>query len=242
MEKKRILIVDDNEFFIQQEISYLDRDRFDFHTAGSGKEALDKARTLIPDLILLDQIMSDMTGQEVCRNLKADPFTSKIAIVIVISGEKEASRKETALTGCDGLIFKPIRKDLLVTMVEEILRITTRQYQRISVALSAIIMSGDSQLSGTVRSLSADGLFVEMASPPIPGEVFGLQFAIPMEGRQVLVRSAAVIWAGQLGENGPEGVGVRFLTIDPEDRDHIDQYVNDMLESEKSEIDRRVKS
>jgi len=232
MEKKMILIVDDNEFFIQQEISYLDRDRFNFHTAGSGKEALDKARSLIPDLILLDQIMSDMTGQEVCRTLKAEFSTSKIAIVIVSSGEKVASRKETALTGCDGLIFKPIRKDLLVTMVEELLKITTRQYQRVSVVLPSTIISEDGQFSGTVRSLSADGLFVEMASPPIPGEVFGLQFTIPMEGRQVLARSAAVIWAGQLGESGPVGVGVRFLTIDPEDRDHIDQYVNDLLESE----------
>jgi CheY-like chemotaxis protein len=242
MDNKKILIVDDNEFFIQQEIFYLDRRRFDIHTARSGQEALEKARSLLPDLILLDQIMADMTGQEVCRILKKDSLTGNIPIIIVSSGEKEPSRNDTTQTGCDGLIFKPIRKDLLVTMVEEFLGIKTRQWQRASVDLSCSILSEDGEISTTIHSLSAEGVFVEMAYPPIPGEVFGVLFTIPEGGRQVLARSAAVVWSGRVSENGPDGAGVRFLTIDPSDRDYIDEYVNTLLKKERSEIDQQVES
>jgi len=231
MEKKRILIVDDNEFFIQQEISYLDRDRFDFEIARSGQEALDKARSQIPDLILLDQIMSDMSGQEVCKVLKGEPQTSSVSIVIVSSGEKESSRNDTLLTGCDGLIFKPIRKDLLVTMVEELLGITTRKMQRAGVDLSCIVKSESSQFKVSIRSLSADGVFVQMDGPLIPGEVFEIRFTIPGIERQIWARSAAVVWTGRLGDDGPEGAGLRFLTIDPLDVECIDEYVIALLES-----------
>ena len=82
MKKKRILIVDDTEFFLQLEISYLGNQRFDIHTARSGSEALEKARTLQPDLILLDMYMHDMNGDAVCSLLKGDPDTSSIPVII----------------------------------------------------------------------------------------------------------------------------------------------------------------
>ncbi len=242
MENKRILIVDDNEFFIQQEISYLDRRRFDIQTARSGQEALEKARLFLPDIILLDQIMPDMNGPEVCRMLKKDSLTENIPVIIVSSGGKDSSRSEATLTGCDGLIFKPIRKDLLITMVEELLGITTRQWQRASVDLACSILSEDGQISATIHSLSADGVFVEMISPPIPGEMLGILFTIPEGGRQVLARCAAVVWSGRLGAKGPMGSGLRFLTIHPSDRDHIDEYVNTLLKKDGLEIDQQVES
>ena len=51
-DRKTVLVVDDIEFFVQSLVSKLDRQRYDIHTAGSGREALEKAVTLKPDLIL----------------------------------------------------------------------------------------------------------------------------------------------------------------------------------------------
>ncbi|NOY86191.1 MAG: response regulator [Deltaproteobacteria bacterium] len=230
MMKKRILVVDDNEFFIQQEISCLGRDRFYFYSARCGREALEMARNLLPDLILLDHIMPDLTGPEVCRHLKNDPLTSSIPVVIVSSGSRESSGIGTIMALCDGLIHKPIRNDLLVTIVEELLDLGERRLERVSLSLPCTISRDNVGMSANVLSLSAEGVFVDMAPLPIPGDVFEIRFALPSRERAVYVRSAAVVWTGRLKETGPKGAGMRFLTIDPVDKGSIHDYVRLILE------------
>ena len=90
--KKTVLIVDDVELFIQLEISHLGRKRYDIHTASNGNQGLEMARSIKPDIILLDLVMPDMNGDQVCRILKGDPDTSSIPIIMVSSGTREHSR------------------------------------------------------------------------------------------------------------------------------------------------------
>ncbi|UCG38209.1 MAG: response regulator [bacterium] len=225
MGRKRILIVDDNEFFLRQQTTYLQRSSFDISSAVTGKEALRKARKLLPDLILLDQILPDKSGQDVCRELKKDPVTASMPIIIVSSGDRETSRARTAEAGCDGLIFKPIRRDLLVTMVEELLGVATRRWSRAAVSLPCTVRNGEEQVTSTLYSLSGGGVFVALEGSPMPGDILGLVFRLPGDGEVLSVRSAAVVWRGRYMEMGPEGVGLRFLTIDAADQERIDTYV-----------------
>jgi len=234
-ELKTILLVDDVELFLQIQISYLGNKRFDIHTASSGSEALGMAQELKPDLILLDLFMPDMTGDIVCRILKANSETSSIPVVIVSSGGREDSRKRAQAAGCDGLIYKPVRKDLFLSVVEKCLDISIRSQPRARVALSATITLEGKELSTVIHSLSAEGAFVEVdPGAAIVGDLLELKFTLPDIGKEVEVRSAAIVWRGSLGKNDPQGAGVRFLSIYPEATDHIRRHVDSILQKSES--------
>jgi CheY-like chemotaxis protein len=229
LEKKQILIVDDNEFFLRQQVSYLKADHLDIQTARCGQEALDSARACTPDLILLDKFMPDILGPEVCRILKNDPATNAIPIVIVSSGEKEASKMATVLAGGDGVIFKPINRELLITMVEQFLKVPVRYWRRADVALPCTLIAEDVQSEGTIHSLSGGGAFIESVFPLVPGDIITLQFTYP-ESKGKMILGAAVIWTGVLVDSGPDGAGVRYLAIDPQEQVDIDNYVATLLD------------
>lgn len=234
--RKRILLVDDVELFLQLQISYLGNRRFEMHTAKSGSEALQMVKDVKPDLILLDMFMPDMTGDVVCRNLKSDPETSSIPVVIISSGGRGDSRRRVEAAGCDGLIYKPVRKDLLISVVEKCLDVTVRRQPRARVALPAtVILEEKEGFSSTIRSLSADGAFVEMdQGVSIVGDIMMLRFTLPNSGKEVEVRSAAVVWLGNLGQSGHMGAGIQFLSIFPENTEHISQFVESVLQKNGS--------
>jgi twitching motility two-component system response regulator PilH len=227
MVRKHILVVDDNEFFLEQEVSCLNRARFDISKAVSGKEALVKVRALKPDLILMDMVMPDIFGTDVCKILKEDPLTAAIPVIIVSSAGREDSKVKTAAAGCDGIIFKPIRKDQLIAMVEGLLEIQGRNWERVEVSLPCMVtalLDGEHG-EGTIHTLGGGGAFIECSFKLVPGDMCGLQFTFPGSDRKIMVWSAVAVWTGRLIENGPEGFGLRFLTIDKDDQEEIDNYL-----------------
>jgi CheY-like chemotaxis protein len=94
-EKYRILIVDDNHSLVLATERVLQKEGFDVITAYDGLEGLEKARAEKPDLIILDIMMPKMDGYEVCRQLKDDPATTQIPIII-LSAKGEVDEKKSA--------------------------------------------------------------------------------------------------------------------------------------------------
>ena len=91
--RKKILLVDDNEELLELlRLSFKDSG-FSIVTATNGLEALKKARSLLPDLILLDLMLPEMDGFVVCETLRKDPATSAVPILILsgMSGGERAS-------------------------------------------------------------------------------------------------------------------------------------------------------
>ena len=223
--KKTLLIVDDVELFIQLQISHLGRKRYDIHTAGSGSDGLELARSVKPDLILLDLLMPDMNGDNVCRILKEDPETSSIPVILVSSGTKEHSRSITKISGCDALIYKPVRRDLLISVVENLLKTNLRDHERVDVTIPCTVTLDEKEHEATIHSLSMNGAFIELAQNVIRGDMLRLTFTLPTIGNGISVRTAAVVWCGTLRKDGPEGAGVQFLTIDWNSREEIGEFV-----------------
>ncbi len=223
---KKILIVDDVELFIQFQVALLGRRNFDIHTARNAAGALEKARSLKPDLILLDMFMPDMNGDEVCRILKEDPQTSDIPVIIVSSGSAEMSRKATISAGCDGLLYKPVRKDVLMSVVEQLLGTSERQLARVFTRLSCNVEMGEEQFESTIHSLSGGGAFLRTDRNTIAGDIMQIRFTIPGNERQVVIRSAVVVWSRHYETTAPEGCGVRFLNADKESREAVHRFVN----------------
>ncbi|MDT9301894.1 MAG: response regulator [Limnospira sp. PMC 1281.21] len=90
--------------------------------ARDGVEALEQVQQISPDLVVLDIVMPRMNGYELCRRLKSDPKTQKIAIVMCSSKGEEFDRYWGMKQGADAYIAKPFQPTELVGTVKQLLR------------------------------------------------------------------------------------------------------------------------
>ena len=236
MEKKRILVVDDNEFFIQQQVDCLGRSRFEIHTALSGMEGIEKTQSLLPDLVLLDMFMEDMNGPQVAGIIKGNKSTSHIPVVIVSSGEIELSTMESAVAYCDGILFKPIRRDLLINMVEALLGMIVRRWNRMTTSIPCTIIFQGKETPGMIHSIGGGGAFVEGGLFLMRGDVCRLRCNLPGTERSIEVYSAAVVWKGKEDGGEAEGVGLSFLSVAESDRKSLEEYAGAIHELDEREI------
>ncbi len=105
--RSRILIVDDEPSARDTLEALLFEERYDLAFASDGAEALEKAATLTPDVILLDVMMPGMDGFEVCRRLRADPLLADVPVIMVTALDDRASRLRGLESGSNDFISKP---------------------------------------------------------------------------------------------------------------------------------------
>ncbi|ALN73381.1 PleD family two-component system response regulator [Aureimonas sp. AU20] len=119
----RILVVDDmpvNRRLMQAQLS---EEYFEVLLASSGPEALDICRREMVDLVLLDVMMPDMDGYEVCRRLKAEPTTLHIPVVLVTALDQQADRVRGLEAGADDFLTKPVRGLPLFSRIRSLTRL-----------------------------------------------------------------------------------------------------------------------
>ena len=225
MEKKNILLVDDVELFLRLEESFLNRDQYSTTTAQSGDEALKAARAHRPDLILLDQVMPGISGDEVCRKLKGDPHTKDIPIIIISSDGKDEARRRCLDAGCDDYITKPIRGDVLVSTVEKQLGLVNRKAKRIKTRIRCEINWNGQREKGEIHNLSGTGAFVSLEATPTLGDVVDVSFQLP-ETEYQFVLGAIVKWIKKSGNEKTSGAGIEFLSFSPGSEEFIQSYID----------------
>lgn len=119
--KPLVLVVDDYEDARDMYSEYLTFSGFRVVEARTGDEALEKAFTLLPDLILMDLSLPGLDGLEATRRLKADSRTRTIPVV-ALTGHALSSHSEGARrAGCDSFVTKPCLPDQLVIELRRIL-------------------------------------------------------------------------------------------------------------------------
>ena len=129
-----VLIVDDSRTIVHAIRLLLEAAGYATLSASDGQEAVDLARNLQPDLILMDIVMPRMNGFEATRLLMQDPRTAGIPVIIV-SGTDQASDRVWGLRlGAKDFLAKPVRKDELLPKVARVLAYT-RQTERQKTAL-----------------------------------------------------------------------------------------------------------
>ena len=124
MKKKntKILLVDD-EPDILEIIGYnLAQEEYQIFTASNGKEAIAKAKKVIPDLIIMDVMMPEMDGMEACENIRKIPELSNVLITFLTARSEDYSQVAGFDAGADDYITKPIKPKLLVSKVKALLR------------------------------------------------------------------------------------------------------------------------
>ncbi len=121
---KKILVIDDlpeNVFMLQDR---LEHEGFEVLTAYDGYTGIDKAKNELPDLILLDVMMPDITGLEVCKILVNEPATKDIPIILVTAKSGAEDTKEGLEAGAFDYIKKPFNRIELLARVKSALKLS----------------------------------------------------------------------------------------------------------------------
>jgi two-component system, cell cycle response regulator len=119
----RVLVVDDVPANVKLLEARLSAEYFDVITAMSGQEALTICERAECDLVLLDVMMPDLDGFEVCRKLKSNPVTHHIPVVMVTALDQPADRVRGLEAGADDFLTKPIPEPVLIARVRSLARL-----------------------------------------------------------------------------------------------------------------------
>jgi len=119
----RILIADDNEPNRELLEVYLADIDCEIATAIDGSDTLEKVTSFKPDIILLDIMMPKLSGFEVCQQLKADPVTRQIMVLMVTALGELGDIERAVEAGTDDFLSKPVNKIELVKRVENMLKL-----------------------------------------------------------------------------------------------------------------------
>ncbi len=121
----RILVVDDIPANVKLLEARLIAEYFDVLTADNGRDALDICDRTQVDVVLLDIMMPDMDGFEVCERLKANPRTAHIPVVMVTALDQPSDRVRGLKAGADDFLTKPVNDLQLISRVKSLVRLKT---------------------------------------------------------------------------------------------------------------------
>lgn len=117
----RILCVEDNEdnlFMLQRRLT---RAGFEVKVATDGAQGVEWAKSLLPDLIVMDLNLPKLDGFEATRRLKNQPETKHIPIIVLSAHDREKNREQALAAGCDGFETKPTDFEALVAKIRSLL-------------------------------------------------------------------------------------------------------------------------
>jgi len=117
----RILIVDDEPNIVLALELLMKKEGYEVHTVADGERAVQAAKELRPDVILLDIMMPKMDGYEVCQSIRSDALLKDVSIIMLTAKGREVEREKGLALGADHYITKPFSTRQVVMKVREIL-------------------------------------------------------------------------------------------------------------------------
>ncbi|MCB2412693.1 response regulator transcription factor [Demequina sp. TTPB684] len=214
----RALVVDDEPALAELVSDYLVRDGFEVERARDGEDALRRARTLDPDVVVLDLGLPGIDGLEVCRQLRT---FSDCYVVMLTARAEEVDTLVGLSAGADDYVTKPFSPRELVARVRVMLRRPRANAVALSNQESELLRVGDLAINLDAREVSLAGEPVHLTRTE-----FDLLAALAVRPTRVLTRSALLeeVWGG--GWVGDEHlVDVHIL--------HVRQKLNDSAERQQ---------
>lgn len=194
--RPKVLLVEDDPHLVELVSYNLEKENFDVICTGDGEEALVLAVEEKPDLVILDWMIANLSGIEVCRRLRRAPATANLPIVMLTARAEEADRIRGLETGADDYITKPFSPRELVARIRALLR-----------RLRPALLGGSLEYAGISMDTSAhkvvrDGHVVQLGPTEFrllrhflehPGRVFSReQLLDAVWGRDVYVEQRTV--------------------------------------------------
>ncbi len=118
----RVLVVEDDAAIVTLLRYNLEKQGYHVVEAGDGREALLSIREQVPDLVLLDWMLPSLSGIEVCRQLRREPATRDVPVIMVTARAEDQDAVRGLNTGADDYITKPFNTEALLARVRALLR------------------------------------------------------------------------------------------------------------------------
>ena len=192
----RVLVVDDEPDLLELVRVNLDQSGFAVETAASGGEALERLRRAPPDLMVLDLMLPDVSGTEICRQVRADAQLSQLPIIMLTARADEVDRVVGLELGADDYVTKPFSPRELTLRVRAVLR-------RRQLPSSTVLESGPIALDADRHRCHVDGEEVALTA-----KEFDLLRGLMQRPGRVMTREQllAEIWG--------DDIAVTLRTID----------------------------
>lgn len=156
MDKTRLLLAEDDPAMAELLRWIFEREGFEVVQTASGEEALLLAAEARPDLVILDWMLEELSGLEVCRRLRRAPATASLPVIMLSARAEEFDRVRGLETGADDYVTKPFNGPELVARVAAVLR-------RVRPALTgALLAYGDLEMDTARYRVRRGGLPVEL--------------------------------------------------------------------------------
>ncbi len=196
MADTKILVVEDDESLRTLMEYNFGKEGFDIVTARDGEEALLKVEESKPDLVILDWMLPNVSGIEVCRRLRSKPETQGLPVIMLTARAEESDRVRGLDTGADDYVVKPFSMEELVARIRAVLR-------RLRPSLvSEIVTVGDIEIDRTAHRVRRNGQEVHLGPTEFrlldhlmqnPGRVFSReQLLNAVWGSDVFVEARTV--------------------------------------------------
>lgn len=120
--KKRILVVEDEESLLKLETILLTVKGFEVIGAVTGSMAIEKIGSDVFDLVLLDIMLPDIDGFEVCRQLRKDPRTASVPIIMLTGKKTQDDHDRGVLCGANSYLVKPFKSAMIIDEINKLLK------------------------------------------------------------------------------------------------------------------------
>lgn len=173
----KVLVIDDESDVLDFITYNLKRDGYDVITAANGTDGISKAKHDRPDVILLDVMMPDLDGIEVCRQLRADPTFDQTIIAFLTARGEDYTQVAALDNGGDDFIVKPIKPSVLKSRINALVRRSGRNPKQDD----HILELGEVKLNREKYKVEVKGKNIEFAKKEfkileqlmmVPGKVF----------------------------------------------------------------------
>jgi len=215
-----VLVIDDEESIVDLIKLGLKYEGFEVVAASDGDEGIAAAQRTNPVFIILDRMLPDMDGLEVCRRLRSHPTTVDIPILLLTAKDEVGSRVEGLNTGADDYLTKPFSFEELVARIRAILR---RMNHSAMAENSQVLSVGDIELNMATHEVTRAGQLIDLTVTE-----YNLLHLFMSHVGQVLDRQTILnqVWGYDfLGETNIIEVYVRYLREKIEDSPSSPRYI-----------------
>ena len=215
----RVLVVEDEPDIRDLLAFHLERDGFQVTRATTGTEALRQLRAAPPDLVILDLMLPEMNGLEVCRRLRADPTTAGLPVIMLTAKGDEVDRVVGLELGADDYVVKPFSPKEMLARVRAVLRRARAPVSGAPLAVGGITLDGATHratVSGHPLSLTPKEFDLLRALLEARGRVLSREFLLDRvwgyaRAGEIESRTVDVHVRRLRAKLGPEGE--RILTV-----------------------------
>ncbi len=218
-QQKKILVVDDSRSGLSYTRSILQNRQYSLLTATRGDEALGILEREKPALILLDFMLPDIQGDELCRHIRAHPQLRDVSIVFLVSRNQMFEKERCLDAGCNDFLLKPLNSVELNRKVEKFISIPERIGYRLLLRVEYWDPEPKKAFGNSVN-LSTNGVLLETNADLVPGSIVKIHFYFSFRG-QPLGLLGRVVRIQKNGSSWPQSYGIEFHGQDDEEEEAI---------------------